>query len=330
MRIAILFAVSAAASTVAFAASDQQFANIGGLRLENGETISNCRIGYRTFGTLNPQRSNAVLFPTWFSGRSEDLEGFMGPDKLVDSSKYYVIAVDALGDGVSSSPSNAQHPFPKFTIRDMVNSQHALLTKNLNIQHLYAVVGISMGGMQTFEWITAYPEFMDRAVPIIGSPKLTTADLLLWQAELSAIEATERCHCDPKSAMEAVNAMHQFALYTPEYRVRSNPASKFAELKATLAESQMAPDDWASQLRAMMSMDVANGGALRTAAERVKARTLAVLSRQDHMVNPIPGFRFTEMIHAKVLELTGDCGHMATSCEAGIMNPAVREFLAKP
>jgi homoserine O-acetyltransferase len=323
MRGAIFLAITG----IALAQSSQQLAEIGDLHLENGQTISNCRVGYRTFGNLNPQKSNAVLFPTWFSGRSEDLAGLIGPGKLVDSSKFYVIAVDALGDGVTSSPSNGQKPFPSFTIRDMVNSQYLLLTKRLGIQHLHAVVGISMGGMQTFEWITAYPTFMDRAVPIIGSPKLTSTDLLLWQAELSAIESAEKCHCDPKLAMETVNAIHQFALYTPEYRAMATPPAEFPKFKATLAVSRMAPEDWASQLRAMMAMDVAKGGTLEAAAQKVKAQALVVVSRQDHMVNPIPAMRFADRIKARTLELTGNCGHMATSCEAAIMNSSVGEFL---
>ena len=78
--------------------------------------------------------------------------------------------------------------FPVFTIRDMVNSQYRLLTENLGINHIRAVMGISMGGMQTFQWIISYHEFMDRAVSIVGSPRLTAYDLLLWRSELSAIE----------------------------------------------------------------------------------------------------------------------------------------------
>ena len=74
----------------------------------------------------------------------------------MDSTRYFVILVDAIGDGVSSSPSNSKAQplmkFPDITIRDMVESEHRLATEVLHLTHLRAVMGLSMGGMQTFEW----------------------------------------------------------------------------------------------------------------------------------------------------------------------------------
>src|SRR5689334_10352317 len=203
-------------------AQEQQIASIGDLKLQNGQTIRDCKIGYRTFGQLNAAKSNAVLFPTWFTGTTKDLVDLIGPGKLVDSTKYFVIAVDALGDGVSTSPSNStaqpRMQFPQFTIRDMIQSQHELLTKKLHINHLHAVMGISMGGMQTFQWITAYPGFMDFAIPIVGSPRLTSYDLLLWTAEAHAIELDPTWkhgeYSGVPECMRVVADLHGLALQT--------------------------------------------------------------------------------------------------------------------
>src|SRR5258708_38656715 len=113
------------------------FADLGDFRLESGEVIRDCRIGYRTFGKLNAGKSNAVLFPTWFGGTTENLLGYIAPGKLVNPDKYFVILADALGDGVSSSPSNSkQQPHmkvPAFAIRDMVNAEHQLGDKVMHI-----------------------------------------------------------------------------------------------------------------------------------------------------------------------------------------------------
>src|SRR5689334_1391049 len=85
-------------------AQEQQFANIGDLKLQNGGVIRNCRVGYRTFGTLNRDKSNVVVFPTWAGGTTEQLKGNFGPGKLIDTTSYFVVAIDALSNGVSSSP----------------------------------------------------------------------------------------------------------------------------------------------------------------------------------------------------------------------------------
>ena len=82
----------------------QQFAELGDLKLQSGEVIHEFRLGYRTAGTLNTDKSNAVLWPTWLGGRTEDLLRFVGPSNVVDTGKYFVILVDAIGDGVSTSP----------------------------------------------------------------------------------------------------------------------------------------------------------------------------------------------------------------------------------
>ena len=89
----------------------------GGFALESGEVVRDCRIGYRAFGRLNADKSNAILFPTWFTGTSQQLADSIGPGKLADPARWYVLAVDALGNGVSSAPSNsrapAAHAFPR-------------------------------------------------------------------------------------------------------------------------------------------------------------------------------------------------------------------------
>jgi homoserine O-acetyltransferase len=318
----------------------QQFADLGVCKLTNGQQITNCRMGYRTWGTLNPDRSNAVLIPTWFSGNSAG-SGAMatGDDKLVDPAKYFVVVIDALGDGVSSSPSNSTTQpgpmFPAFTTRDMVNTEYRLATETLGIKHLHAVMGVSMGGMQTFEWMVNYPDFMDEAIPIVGSPKLTGYDLLLWHGEEDALKsdpAWQNGHYTQRPPMGAVEALHDMHLTTPAHYARTHSPDQFAagyEAYYTKGILPFDANDWLSQLEAMIDHDVAHAGSMEEAEKRVKAHVLVVVAAQDHMVNPQPAEDFAKAIGAKVFVLDSDCGHISTGCEVGKLAPIVRAFLSR-
>ena len=88
-------------------AQDLKFANIGDFRVQSGEVIHDCRIGYRTFGRLTSAASNAILMPNWANGTTEEMKSNIGPNAVVNDADYFVVAMDALANGVSSSPSNS-------------------------------------------------------------------------------------------------------------------------------------------------------------------------------------------------------------------------------
>ena len=162
----------------------------------SGKTIKDIKIGWEAYGTLNADKSNAILVNHYFSGTghaagkyaaSDKVAGYwdaiIGPGKAVDTNKYYVIASDTLvnlntGDPhvVTTGPASLDPAtgkpyglsFPLVTIGDFVRVQKALVD-SLGIKKLHAVMGPSMGGLQTYEWAATYPDMMDRIIPVISA-----------------------------------------------------------------------------------------------------------------------------------------------------------------
>ena len=316
-----------------------QFADLGRCQLDSGQVVEQCRVGYRTFGTLNAERSNAVLFPTWFGGTSADLRQFFGPDKLIDTTRFFGVAIDALGDGVSSSPSNnpvRKGPdFPQITIRDMVRSQYRLATETLGLRHVFAVAGLSMGGMQVFEWMVTYPDFMDKAVAMAGTPQQTSFDLLQWDLLRRAIVSDPDYaggHYTGHPVLEIASELLAMDITSPAYHVRTETRAEMPQIIKRTVSSPFSvdPNDYLWQLRAMMAHDVTHGsGTLEDAARRTKARLFFAGDTHDHLVNPTPGLHWAKILGAPTFISTADCGHRIFVCDRDALTAAVRRFLAE-
>ena len=329
----LIFAVNFAFS------QEQKFAGLGDFKLESGEVIRDLKIGYRTFGTLNAGKSNVILYLMWAGGRTEQLS--LKPadgGKLIDTNKFFVVAVDPLSNGVSSSPSNSQSQprmkFPRYTMRDVVNTQHALLTKILKINHVHAVTGFSMGGMQTFQWMVSYPDFMDKAIPIVGSPQLAPYDLLHWQTQLSVImndPLWQGGDYTKNPAREFEYEIGALILTTPdEFNRRMTREKVLAEIeKAKSSTDGSDANNKIRQTQAMMSIDVTEkfDGSWERAAQSVKAKPLVIIAKYDHTVTPVPALKFAALLKAETLILEGDCGHSTHLCASEKINAAVSRFL---
>jgi homoserine O-acetyltransferase/O-succinyltransferase len=255
----------------------------------------------------------------------------------VDPAKYFVIVVDALGNGVSSSPSNSktQHgpDFPHFTEQDMVAAEYRLATETMHLKHVHAVMGISMGGQQTFEWVADYPDFMDLAIPIVGSPRPSTFDELIYRTGAEAIRRDPDWHGGRYTGhppMPLAAALMQIQLTSPANYIKQHPAEKFESEYTHTRENGILPfdaNDWLWQIEAIIRLDIAHGGSLEDAAKRIKAKLLVVNAAQDHLVNPKPALDFAATAGAKTYVLQSDCGHMATSCESDALGEQTRAFL---
>lgn len=166
---------------------------LGDFKLESGEVVRDFSISYVTHGTLNAAKTNAILMVTAIGGNHHRIDYLIGPGRALDPARYFIIATDAIGNGLTTSPSNskaqAKMQFPRFNIRDMVSSQQRLVSEKFGIKKLVTVVGASMGGMQALQWGVSHPDMMDSLVPIIPlgrTPAWTTGILEMLRQSIMA------------------------------------------------------------------------------------------------------------------------------------------------
>jgi pimeloyl-ACP methyl ester carboxylesterase len=169
---------------------DYETYSLGDFALQSGATLPGAWIAYKTFGSSN---SPAILYPSWFSGSISDNEWLIGEDKALSPKNYFIIITALFGNGQSISPSNSKiAPFPKIALYDNVRAQHELLTQKLGISHLRLVTGWSMGGVQSFQWATQYPDFMDLVIPFCGSARTSLHNQVFLEGVKSALLAATR------------------------------------------------------------------------------------------------------------------------------------------
>jgi homoserine O-acetyltransferase/O-succinyltransferase len=188
------FAPWCAAAQAAESEPTQHELVIDNFKTESGTVLPQARVVYGTYGQLNAAGDNAVLLPSHYMAEMHGYDFVIGPGKALDPKKLFLIATELFGNGRSSSPSNTPEPFhgPRFpitTIRDNVEAVHRLLTEQLHVRHVRAVIGFSMGAQQAFQWAVSYPEFMDRIVATSGTAKTYGHGIVRLEGQIAALTA---------------------------------------------------------------------------------------------------------------------------------------------
>jgi len=179
------------------------------LVLDSGAALSPVTVAFETYGALNKDASNAILIchaltGDQFVGSDHPVTGkpgwwsrIVGPGKLLDTEKYFVICSNVLGSCMGTTGPWQSNPatgeawsldFPVITIRDMVRVQAALI-ENLGIERLLSVVGGSMGGMQVLEWLTTYPEKLHSAIALATAARHTAQNIAFHEVGRQSIMA---------------------------------------------------------------------------------------------------------------------------------------------
>jgi homoserine O-acetyltransferase len=198
--------------------ADYQIFELGDFVLQSGATLRAAKLAYKTYGTLNADKSNVIVYPTWYSGQHYDNEWLIGEGMALDPNHYFIIIPNMFGNGLSSSPSNTLEPynqarFPNITFYDNVLAQQLLVTHLFGIETIALVIGWSMGAGQTYQWAVSYPEMVQRIFPFCGSAKTSLHNIVFLEGVKAALQADAAWKggwydTPPKTGLRAVGRVY--------------------------------------------------------------------------------------------------------------------------
>ncbi|QWE01317.1 alpha/beta fold hydrolase [Polynucleobacter sp. JS-Mosq-20-D10] len=303
--------------------------SIGDFPLELGGQIKNCRVSYAVHGDLQDQSKPLVVFLCAIGSIHHRLDFLINQSRTLDIKKTRIIAIDALGNGFSSSPSNStEQPFfqfPKFTIRDMVQSQKKLLDQ-LGITHVNMIIGASMGGMQALQWAVSHPDFMDYIVALTPMSKTTA-----WASSMTrAARESLAPHIEPNGSYDPDHAwlawlpiMQMLAMRTPkecDEQFTDVPQMQdwYEQRLRWWKSMNFHPLDWIYQSIAYDTHDVSKtallNGDLAKGLGSIQAKCLIGVPSLD-LFNPIEQAIHTASLipNCALVKLDTNWGHMAAS-----------------
>ena len=317
-------------------------AALGDLELESGESIRGYEQSYVTHGTLDRGKSNAILVCSSLTGNHTRLDFLVGPGLALDPARWFIVATDAIGNGLSTSPSNSSAQprmrFPRFALRDMVHAQHRLLTEHLGIDRVHAVAGASMGGMQALQWAVSHPGFMNGIVAMTPMAKTHPWSALVVATARACLMADPAWTGDgfsqrPDRGWRAyAGLMNALLMRTPAVALETGLEPFVTQVEAQRFDAH----DFLYQSWAYEAHDIGTtpgyDGVTGRALASIRARAL-LLAPQLDLLNPaecareaaqaIPGARFEEIPSTR--------GHQAATKESAtgveFLNKVIGEHL---
>ena len=320
---------------------------ISNFKTESGVTLPQAHIRYGTYGHLNTAKDNVVLLPSHYMATFRGYEWLIGADRALDTSHLFLVATELFGNGHSSSPSNTPEPFhgprfPVITIRDNVEAVHRLLTEELKVTHLRAIVGFSMGAEQAFQWAVSYPNFADRIVATSGTAKCYPHGVVRLEGQIAAI-ATDAAFqngdytAPPTKGLEAFATVWLGWLYSQEWwrrelwRDKASATTTFDQMfqnRRTHFITGADANDLILQMRTWEKHDVGTtlgfGGDVERALRSIKVPVLYMPSETD-LYFPLGDARYeAASIHGvSLVPIPSLWGHTAGAGS----NPADAKFL---
>lgn len=329
----------------------QRFA-LGRVVLQAGVTLPDAYLAYATYGELNTAGDNAVLMPTFFAGQHPETELMMAPGRALDPAQYYVIVPNALGNGLSSSPSTTPPPFdgpsfPAVTLYDNVTCQHRLVTEHLGLTRLRLVVGYSVGAQQAYQWGALYPEVVEAVAPICGTAATSAHNARFLEGAAAALTMASdfedgRYPTPPVRGLVAFSKVFSSALVSSDfYRHRqyaklglASPADTSRFFEGFLR--RLDANDLLCSLSMWQHGDISANpvfeGDLRAARSAIAGRVTVLASSSDFFFQPPDVAEDVDGIAgAELRRIESSWGHMAgfgaNPDDNAVIDAALRELL---
>jgi homoserine O-acetyltransferase len=320
--------------------------------LQKGGALPVARLAYKTLGTLSPARDNVVVIPSWYSGTHKEAEFCMvGPERAITPDRYFIVLVNLLGGGVSSSPHNTPAPynaglFPRTTLYDNIRLQHMLLTQKFGIERIRLVAGWSMGGCQAFQWGAQYSDMVEAIAPICCSARTANFNKVFLLSLRRALEldpafADSFYMRPPLLGLKAFAAIYAgWGLSEPFYRTeafRGFGAKTYQEFVETFWEPAFIHHD-ANNLLSMLKTwhdgDIGDcepyAGDFDRALGAIKARTIIMPCEYDRYFPPVDSeYEASRIPGAKCRTIPSIWGHMTlwNPQDAPFIDRSLRELL---
>jgi homoserine O-acetyltransferase/O-succinyltransferase len=336
---------------------DYDLFDAGDVTLQSGAVFPGMRLAYKTFGRLNANRDNVIVYPTSFGAQHFDTEWLVAPGQALDPERYFIVIPNLFGNGLSSSPSNSAEalgdaPYPHVSYHDAVAVQHRLMTERFGVSKIAMVYGWSMGGMQAYHWAARYPEMVERAAVVCGSAKCSPFNHVFLEGVKAALTADPafvdgRFVSKPAAGLRAMGRVYAgWAMSHGFYRDELWRALGFSSLEDFLARSwdvaftRRDANDLLAQIWTWQNGDISNckafGGDMAKAMAAIRARVLLMPGQTDRYFqvgdNEAELGRLTSARSAELKPIPSLYGHRAGNpalipADRAFLNAAITEFL---
>ncbi len=184
---------------------------LGDLPVERGGVIKDAKLAWQAHGTLNAARDNVIVYPCSYGATHEDLAWLIGPDGILDPTRWFIVVPDMFSNGVSSSAADTPDYPALVTMRDNVMAQKRLLTEQFGVDRVAAVYGFSMGAGQAYHWAATFPDEVDRAIVVCGSARTAVHNQVFLSGLLRILEAAPEYEGGGRFSAQPTPALKAFA-----------------------------------------------------------------------------------------------------------------------